>query len=165
MYRNNQGQSMFELLMAIAVVSIVLVALISLSTRSLGNTTFSTNKSTGTRLTQEAAEWIRGERDVSWANFVSRVDSGGADRAYCLSTLSWPGGAGVCDPNSQKVKDVNNEDTEFVREVTLRGSDEYPQGTPDGVIDTVSVGVVTYWLDGVGRREARTTTLLTNWKN
>ncbi len=155
MRKINLGQSMLELLMAVAIVGIVLIALVSLSTKSIGNTTFSSNKSRATRLTQEASEWIRNERDTNWSNFVVRANLG-VDNLYCLPGLTgWPG-VGACD-STQKIVG-----TEFIREVTLRGLDE--QGG-DGVIDTVSVGVVTYWLDGVGRHEARTTTLLTNWKN
>jgi|SRR3989344_2483630 len=160
MSKNNSGQTLLEMVMALAVVGIVLVALVSLSTRSLGNTTFSANKSRATRLTQEASEWIRAQRDADWANLSGRVTAGG-EQVYCLPNLVWPGGTGACDPNTQKVKDNSNDDTEFVREVTLRGMDT--DGAPG--LDTVSVGVVTYWFDGVGTREARTTTLLSNWKN
>ena len=152
MSKNNSGQTLFEVVVGLAVVGIVLIALASLSVQSVGNTNFSVSKSQATRLTQEGSEWIRNQRDLDWDNLANRVNVGGQS-TYCLNNLSWNSGA--CN-SSEKVSG-----TEFYRQVTLRGFDN--DGSPG--LDTVSVGVVTYWVDSVGRREARTTTLLSNWKN
>ena len=52
MKRNILGQSFFELLVAIAIVSVTLITLISLSTKSVANVDFSKNKNLDTQFTQ-----------------------------------------------------------------------------------------------------------------
>lgn len=162
MYKNNLGQSMFELLVAIGVVAMVLVALISLSTRAVGNTNFSTNKNRATEFTQDAAEWVRTERDIDWIIFKNRAPAFvGEANIYCFPDVSagWPGiGACVVDADPPIYKVLENDGitrSEFWREVVLKNVDD----------NSVDVSVITYWFDGVGRRESRSTVTLTNWKN
>ena len=61
---SNSGQSFFEVIIALALVSIVLVSLVMLAAVSVRTTTFARTKNNATRLTQEAIEWARSQRAV-----------------------------------------------------------------------------------------------------
>lgn len=143
--KNNQGQLFLEILMAIAVVGVILIAVVGLVTQTVSNTSFSENKSLGNHYTQEAVEWIRGQRDGDWSVFYARAGVSGT--TFCFNDLHWVNG-GVCALNEMII------DTPFYREVTL---------TSLGA-NAVEVLVVTRWSDGSGDHEARVTTEITNWR-
>lgn len=136
------GQSMFELLIAVFVIAITLVALVSLASRSIGNTTFSRERTQASKLTQEATEWLRKERDADWGAFKARASATGTN--YCLATLSWSSGCGTVPG------------TGLSRWVTLISSPSNP--------DLVEAQVITSWSDSAGPHESRITTYLTNWR-
>src|SRR3989304_3557712 len=85
--KNREGQSFFEVVLALALVSIILIALVTLATISVRSATFSRNKNLATRFSQEAIEWLRGQRDTGWSDFFARSSPSGA--TWCLSTLNW----------------------------------------------------------------------------
>jgi len=137
---------MFELLVAVFVIALSLTAIVSLVTTSIGNTTFSRDRSVAAKSTQEAVEWLRAERDQDWGVFRTRGSANGSP--YCLPDLSWNNGQGICAPLPG---------TNLRREVLLiynAGSDP----------DTVEARVVTSWVDSAGTHESRITTYLTNWR-
>jgi hypothetical protein len=136
----NRGQSMFELLVAVFVVGITLVALVALAARSIGNTTFSRERTQVSKYTQEAAEWLRAERDAGWGVFRARANGG--SMSYCLPSLSWTVG---CTPIAG---------TNFSREVEIT----------EESLETVRADVVVSWSDSSGAHESRVTTYFTNWR-
>ena len=141
----NKGTSFIELLMALGVVSIALLALVSLVTKSISNTTFSKESTQASRYTQELLEWLRGERDTEWQVFSSRA-SAGVGRTYCLNNLSWSN-TGACG-NTEFIAN-----TRLLRELTLT------------LIDPVTVEALvrTTWTDGSGSHNVRSTTTFTSW--
>lgn len=141
-----RGQSMFELLVAVFVIALSLTAIVSLVSTSIGNTTFSRDRSVAAKSTQEAVEWLRAERDSNWGTFRGRGSVNGA--RYCLPTLGWDNGQGTCSPISG---------TNLRREVILIYN---PGSDPD----TVEARVATIWTDSSGTHESRITTYLTNWR-
>lgn len=142
----SSGQSLFEVVIALGVITIILVSLVILAALSISNATFSKNKTLATRLSQETLEWLRTERDTSWDTFVSHA----ATPTWCLTTLSWNSGfAGPCGVAST----VNG--TILSREVNFSIVDS----------NTVQVVVLLYWNDSQGSHESRTTTTFTNWRN
>jgi Tfp pilus assembly protein PilV len=142
-----KGQSLFEMIIAVLIVSLVMIALVSLSTKNLALTTFSRNKTLANRHSQEALEWVRGERDKDWTAFVARSTAGGT--TWCVATLTW-GSQGACGSSNV----IPNSTTPFLRSMTLRTS----------AANTIDVTVVTTWTDGSGVHESRASTVLTNWK-
>ncbi len=84
-----RGQSLFEVFLSLAIVAIIIVALVILASNAIRNSTYSKNKTLATRYSQEAMEWLRGERDASWDNFS---DKALAFSYYCLQTLTWASG-------------------------------------------------------------------------
>jgi len=140
--RTKWGQSMFELLVAVFVVGITLTALLGLVTNSIGNTSFSRERTQAAKFTQEAVEWLRSERDSDWGVFKARSSPAGT--VYCLQSLSWTSSCGTI-ANSP-----------FSREVTLINDPADP--------DLVEARIKTSWQDANGTHESRVTTYFTNWR-
>ncbi|MCD8484270.1 hypothetical protein LRY60_01485 [Candidatus Woesebacteria bacterium] len=65
-----RGQSLIEVTFATAVVSLVLVAILSSVIQSVGNSRVAIEQTQATSLAQESMEWIRNQRDViGWGVF------------------------------------------------------------------------------------------------
>lgn len=143
--RNSKGQTLFEIVMALAVVTIVLVSVVALVTVSVRNSSFSKNEALATRYAQSATEWLRGERDKDWDSFYAKAQAG----IYCMKDESpnW---------NDAYACQATNiiPDTPFVRQVdfTIVSATE------------VKVEVSVSWSDGRGDHESRSTTVLTDWR-
>ena len=136
------GQSLFEVVFAVGMVSLVLITLVSLATTSIRNASNSKTTDLATRAAQDATEWIRGQRDSSWTTFSSK-----APGVYCLQTLnSWPT-QGNC--TNQYIAG-----TTILRSVTLT------------VIDTTTIqaDVKSSWSDGQGAHQIVSSTYFTKWR-
>lgn len=65
------GQSLIEMVVAIAVVVIVILALVAITTTSIRNAAFSRNQALATKYAQEGMEKVRAYRDqTDWATFT-----------------------------------------------------------------------------------------------
>lgn len=75
--KKNQGQSLIEMVVAIAVVLIVIVALVAITTVSIRNANFSRNQALATKYAQEGIEKVRAYRDqVDWETiFISNCQN------------------------------------------------------------------------------------------
>jgi type II secretory pathway pseudopilin PulG len=149
--KNNSGQSLFELVVTIGVIGIALIATTALIVNSINNSTFSRNKSVASHHTQEALEWIRGQRDTDWAAFITHA-SPGSGKTYCLDALD----AAFSNTGSCGQSDFVNGNTPFLREVTLI----YNPGPPD----TIEATVVTKWESSNKEHQVRASTVFSNWK-
>lgn len=140
------GQSFFEVVIALGITALVLVAIVVPATVSIKNSNLSQNKARATRHVQEALEWLRGERDTDWDTFAGNA----ATSTWCLSALSWtsPSTVGTCTQTNK----ING--TIFTREVDF------------GFIDsaTYEVTVKVMWTDTAGLKEVRSSTYLTDWR-
>ncbi len=145
----NKGQSLFELIVAVAFISLVVLAVIGLATKSIDNSSFSRNRTLASRYTQSAVEWLRSQRDNDWNAFASRAQGG---RTWCLRTLTSFNNPGPCG-SGEYVLGTNN----FWREAIL----DYNPGPPPRVEATV----ITSWRGSSDKiHESRATTVFTNWK-
>lgn len=138
-----KGTSLFELIIATLVVSIVLIALVSLATKSVSLTTFSRDKTRANRYAQELVEWLRGERDAGWNAFVGRAGTA----RWCMTSLAWTQGSTCGSGNVIS-------GTPFTRDLNL---------TITGG-NTVTAVVSIKWQDQSGVHETRTTNVYTDWK-
>jgi len=145
--KNEKGQSLFEVVLSLAVVTIVIVALIILVFHSIRNADYSRNQTLAATRSQEAIEWLRGERDAGWDAFQTRALT---SSHYCFSAgLSWStakiGGCGDADVIP---------DTALKREILL------------SIVDPTNIEaqVVVYWEDSQGLHEARSVTNFTDWR-
>jgi Tfp pilus assembly protein PilV len=135
------GQSLIEVLTALAVVLLVIIALIRATTTSMKGSDFAKTQSSATSYGQEAIEWIRAERDKNWDNL--------ADGTYCLKSSpieSWPS-QGDCGDEDYL------EGTKFKRRATL---------TKEG--EKVKIEVIVGWQDSSGDHQSQLSTYLTNWR-
>lgn len=137
------GQAVVEILVALGIAVIVIVALVSAVVASVSNSTFSKTQGEANRYSREGTEWIRGERDKDWDAFASRVGS-----AWCLPTLSWPSSSGACSVTST----IPN--TSLRRETTLTLLSA----------NQIDVTVRVYWADPKGNHEVRLNSRLTKWR-
>lgn len=141
---NNFGQSIFEVVLAVGVVTVVLVGIVGLVALIQRNTTAAKNRSEGTKLLIEAQEWLRLERDSDWNNFYTR--SGTAN--WCLDNLGW-NNSGTCGSN------------EYVANRPFRREIAFSRTLPNV---EVRADVRVRWTDSQGDHEIRSSNLFTNWK-
>lgn len=142
--RNIRGQSLFEVVIAVGVITVVLVALVGLIVTTQKNTNVAKDNFQATKLAQELSEWIRGERDTSWLTFYSNT----AIATSCFDQLAW-GNTGTCS-EAEVIPNTN-----YYREATfVRQS-----------ANQIHVTVTVRWTDGQGGHSANTETTLTNWRN
>jgi len=139
----NNGQSMFEVVIAIFIISMIIVGIVSLSTISLSNSVFSRNKNLAGKYSQEAIEWLRGQREANLALFKSQ-----AIGTYCLSSL---------DFSSNRACGANVGTTIFKREVIFTS---LQIGVCPGINckNIIQADVKTYWTDSKGYHEAKSVT-------
>lgn len=143
--RNNSGQSLFEVVISLAVITTIVVALIILASNSIRNTTASRNRTLATRHSQEAMEWLRGERDDDWETFAFQA----LTPSYCLPELSWGTAiVGSCG------------DTDTVGTTGLKR--EVAFTTVDSA--NIQAEIIVFWEDAQGLHEVRVATNLTDWR-
>ncbi|MEK7499275.1 MAG: hypothetical protein AAB649_01575 [Patescibacteria group bacterium] len=137
----NKGQSLFEVIFALGIVAVILVAIASLAAKSIANSTFSRNNALATKFTQEGIEWLREQRDsLDWTmGFYPQAN--GSTKNF--GSLNWPPGGSCNIPQN----------TDLCRQVILASAGP----------EEVNVTVIVTWNDGQGAHSARSTTKLTNW--
>lgn len=92
--RKKNGQSLLEVLVALTIAILVVLALVRAVTVAVRNASFARNQALATKYSEEAMEWLRSQRDKSWDNLDSKDDPAG--NRYCLNSLSWPASVGSC---------------------------------------------------------------------
>ncbi len=138
----SRGQSLFEVIVAIGVTSAILVAIINTAILSVRNTSFARNKTLASRYSQEAVEWLRGQRDQNWDTFTTRSNS-----TWCASTLDW-------DKNRTCTTEDNIQATPFKREIILTNTST----------QQIDAKVKVFWDDSQGYHEVLVSTYFTDWR-
>ena len=146
--KNESGQSLFEIILSLAIITLIIVAIVALTATSIRNTTFSKNKTLASRYSQEATEWLRGERDADFNAFETRT----LTPLYCLPSLTWSSATiGACTSGQE----IAN--TLFRREVSFSLS------VVNGKT-LIQAGVKVYWTDSQGLHEVRSVTNFSDWR-
>jgi len=139
MRKQEKGQSLIEVLAALGVVVLVILALVTVTTISIRNATFAKNQSLATSYAQEAIEEIREYRDQnSWADFVTNCNN---KTAMGLSDPSPP--FVLSDPVCNIPETINSCDEGDSR---------------------CEVKVTISWDDAKGSHQTVLTTYLTDWQ-
>lgn len=144
--KNQKGQSLFEVVLALGVITAICVGIVSLTVSAIRNAAFSKNKTLAGRFAQEATEWLRGERDNNFNLFETHAQT----LLWCFSGLNW-NKVGACGESDQ----ISG--TPLLRDVTF--STNLVSGKT--VID---VSVKVYWDDAQGAHEVRSTTSFSDWR-
>lgn len=150
--KSESGQSLFEIILALAITTLITVALVALTATSIRNTTFSKNKTLASRYSQEAMEWLRGERDTDFSVFK---EIRAANPLYCLPSLSWSGASGATIGACTSGREIAN--TLFRREISF-------STTSIACGDLIEAGVKVYWTDSQGIHEVRSVTCFSDWR-
>lgn len=149
-YIDLRGQSLFEVVMALAIIALITAALVLLSTLSIKSASFSRDKTLATRYSQEATEWLRGERDKGWTDFYNTIHLKvlSPNSPYCMPTLTWSLTPGHCTENDK------------IAETALKRELEFTEISPN----LIGVKVIVHWADAQGLHDSITYTDFTNWK-
>jgi len=82
--KKNSGQSLVELIVAVSISALILVALLAGVTMALRSTQLAKKKTQAMAKAQETIEWLRGEKKESWSEFTSN------DKViYCFNNLNF----------------------------------------------------------------------------
>lgn len=146
---NEKGQSLFEVVVAIAVSAIIIVALVALAANSIRNATFARNKTIAARYSEEATEWLRGQRDSNTEVFF---DNTATSSTWCFPNLAdWPvGPSASCDTKISGT--IFTRTIEFVSELI------------GGTKTLITADVIVTWDDAQGTHEVRSATNFTDWR-
>lgn len=140
----NKGISLLEIVITIGLVGVVLISLVTLSTKSVINSSLSREKNEATRYTQETIEWLRSEKDKGWTSFDTNVQ---ANTRWCMEDNSWTS-PGTCT-SEQTISGTN-----FTRSVEFNRVDA----------NTIEVTVITRWQSSGNLNQSRSATILTRWR-
>ena len=143
-----QGQSLFEVVVAVGLSALILVGIVSLAAGSVRNSSYTRNNAQATKFAQEQIEWLRGKRDADWNGFISSIDGAGCD-STALS-FSWGGDCVI--------------DTVFSRLAIFECIYEGANVPCSGIVDTVDVTVEVIWTDAQGEHRVRSYTSFTDWR-
>mgnify|MGYP001565329262 FL=1 len=143
---NEKGQSLFEVVLALWVITAICVGIVSLTASSIRNASFSKNKTLAGRYAQEASEWLRSERDTDFIAFQTHA----LTTTWCLSALDWTK-VGVCGGSD------NIPNTPLLRDVTF--SSDLVSGKT-----IIEANIRVYWTDAQGSHETRNVTYFTDWR-
>src|ERR1700722_6827093 len=102
-----RGQTLIETLAALAIISIVIVAIATAVTSSLSNATYNQNETIATKYAQQGTEVINQIRDGSYTNFKNYTGT------YCLAKSATTLGTAQA---SCTTKNVDN----FIRSVQIQ---------------------------------------------
>jgi len=139
------GSSLIEVIIAIAVVSLVMTAVAAVISISLQNTSRAQAKVIGTKHTQEGIEYFRAQRTLmGWESFLSAFQNGNVSTVYCLASLPFTTVGGL-----EQLPNRPCGVTEFadVRNLYKREAD-VTLGTVAGQ-QTVTITVRMVWPDGM----------------
>lgn len=143
-----KGQSLFEVVLALGLATLIIVAIVSLATSSVRNTSFSKDKTVATRYAQEITEWLRGQRDEDWDVFSTNIlFCPTPPHVQCFDELIW-GDCGACSSTEL----IENK---FIREISFTSV----------AADSISVEIKVSWSDSQGLHEVRSSTILTDWRS
>lgn len=141
-----RGQSLFEVVVAIAISALIVVTIVSLVSNSLRNATFSKNSAQAASYAQEAVEWLRSQRDSDIAAFITNTTT----PVWCFRDLSWAISGACLD--TQVISG-----TPFLREA--RFSSSLVSGKT-----AIEASVVVSWSDSQGLHQITNATSFTDWR-
>ncbi|MEP7167383.1 MAG: hypothetical protein ABI758_05385 [Candidatus Woesebacteria bacterium] len=156
--KQNSGQTLIEVIIATGLVVLVLTTLVSGVALGIRNNRYAKDSALSKEYVREAAEWLRGQRDLSgWGTFANilQADASGNTVNYCLDTLPAgtqsfsTKGSSTCS-GSQKI--VNK----FTRQMTIRLT-----GSPPVQADAT---ITVTWVDGTRTFTSTSTVSLYQWK-
>lgn len=140
---NQSGQSIVEVVIAVGIVALVLVALVTAVTVSIRNSTFSKNKSIANKYVSEGIEAVRSIRDADWTTLNNES---GQINGLLNSSGVWSFSSASDIPASGYTRTVN------VACNSVPG-------------DSCNVTVTVSWISGTQTHSSSASTTYTKWSN
>ncbi len=140
--QKKSGQSLVEVVVAVSISALIIVALLIGAIIGVRNVQFSRNQSRAMELNREASEWLRTEKKLSWSQLWGRGSGDGA--TYCFSDLEFI--VGSCGSGDLI-------DSKFTRQGVLEQSED----------DKLEITITTSWQDPMGEHNETITTYLTKY--
>lgn len=137
-YRNRQGQSLIEILIAISAITIVLISLVSAATQSLSGSVSARTQALATKLSEEQMEKLRAYRDRNGFENITC-----ADKCYLNDSLA--------KLTSQQTVDV----------LAVWFTVAVPGTCPAG---NRQVTAISQWVDGKGTHQAKLISCFSLWQ-
>lgn len=144
--QNQKGQSLFEVVVALAIASLIIFALVSLTSNAIRNTVFSKNKTLASKYAQEANEWLRSQRDSDPEVFINNTLS----PVWCLDSLDFVN-VGACSASETVGTSI------FLREVSF-------VSTTQSGKSIIEATITVRWEDAQGTHEVVSVTNFTDWR-
>lgn len=141
------GQSLFEVVMALAILAVILTGIVSLTSKSVTTASFSKNKAQANRYASEAIEYLRAQKEfLGWPAFQTAVTASGG--VWCMNDLTFTV-SGACDPANPS---HNIGSSIFQRTLSTQEN-----------TDNIDVTVTVSWTDEKGFHETKTVSSISDW--
>lgn len=89
--KKKRGTSIIEIVIATALISMVVIAALNLTSHTQKQTTYARDLAEATKYTTQAADWIRTQRDMlGYAVIANKIVTDGDGSLYCLNTFPAP---------------------------------------------------------------------------
>lgn len=165
----NKGQSLFEVVLALALATLILVVIVSLASNSIRNTTFSKRKTVASRYAQKITEWLRGERDKSWDDFRKNsiaISCPSSPHTQCLDSepFAW-GDCGSCD-DDELVDGIYKREISFeCRIISATDKEGSIQPCLTLAVNAIHATIEVSWEDAQGPHIIRSVTTFSDWRS
>lgn len=129
--RNQDGATLIEIVIVAGVLIMIMTAVVNLMVASLSRNRVAKERAVATRLSQEAAEWLKNEHArLGWLDFGNRLNNLGNDGSICLTTIPDV----ITDPtystcscgSSGSSVVIDGSPSKFCREINLDYDDAVP---------------------------------------
>jgi len=141
--QKESGQSLVEMVVAVGIAAMVIVALLIGAVVSIRNVQFSRNQSRAMELNREVSEWLRSQEKTSWSQLWSNGSELG--EPYCFWHFNFD--LNICSDDDNLIDD------KFIRQGVLQ---------QDGR-DKLEITITTSWNDTFGDHDETITTYLTKY--
>ncbi|MFS8159119.1 MAG: type IV pilus modification PilV family protein [Candidatus Roizmanbacteria bacterium] len=79
-----KGLSILEILVFILLISVLMIGISYLTVYTLRNSRYIQNKTKATRYAQQLHEWLAGQKEKNWVDFVGSL----SETTYCIDTIA-----------------------------------------------------------------------------
>lgn len=86
-YHLSLGQTLLEVVLAVGVMALITTSLVIFSSKSVANSVYTKNKILANQYAKELSEWLKSERDTSFAIFSARFPASPTTKTFCFPTL------------------------------------------------------------------------------
>lgn len=144
MNKKSAGQTIIEAVVAVAIISTIIVAVVSAVTLSLSTSTIAKNKSRANQFVQEGMEAVRSIKEISWADLTAQDGQ----------TKGVKSVAGIWQFTEVNDDSIISTSPGFTRSIVIE----------DKGGDQVQVTVTVTWIQGANTLNSQNSTIFTKWK-